>query len=64
MNKIPEEVEQDNEFITEVIFKIVNYARDNGMDEDETLKAIADWIYALLEIATFRKQEEKAENEN
>lgn len=58
MNKIPEEVEQDNEFITEVIFKVVNYARANGMDEDETLKAIADWIYALLNICTFRKQEE------
>lgn len=48
-----EEREQDIKFITHILFEIRDYARSAGQEPDETLKAIAEWILALLEIATF-----------
>lgn len=48
-----EEQEQDIKFLTHILFEIGDYARSTGQDPDETLKSIAEWILALLEVATF-----------
>lgn len=47
------EREQDIEFLTHILFEIRDYARSAGQEPDETLKAVAKWILALLEVATF-----------
>ena len=51
------EREQDIEFLTNIIFKIRDYARSVGQDPDETLKTTAEWILALLKVATFNGEE-------
>lgn len=43
----------DNEFLTQIISEICDYAVRHGMEPDDTLKAIADSIDCLLEISTF-----------
>lgn len=47
------EREQDIKFLTHIIFEIRDYARSAGQEPDETLKATAEWILALLSVATF-----------
>lgn len=48
-----EEREQDIKFLTNILFEIRDYARSAGQEPDETLKATAEWILALLKVATF-----------
>ena len=47
------EREQDIEFLTHILFEIRDYARLTGQLPDETLKSTAEWILALLKVATF-----------
>ena len=51
------EREQDIKFLTHILFEIRDYARSAGQEPDETLKATAKWILALLEVATFNGAE-------
>ena len=52
-----EEREQDIEFLTHILFEIRDYARSVGQNPDETLKATAEWILALLNVATFNGED-------
>ena len=49
-----EEREQDIKFLTHILFEIQDYAKSVGQEPAETLKAVAEWILALLDIATFK----------
>ena len=51
------EREQDIEFLSHIVLEIRDYARSVGQEPDETLKATAEWIMALLQIATFNGTE-------
>ena len=51
------EREQDIKFLTHILFEIRDYARSVGQEPDETLKATAEWILALLKVATFNGAE-------
>lgn len=51
------EREQDIKFITHILFEIRDYAKSVGQEPDETLKSIAEWILALLKVATFNGAE-------
>ena len=48
-----EEREQDIEFLTHILSEIRDYANSAGQEPDETLKSVAEWIMALLRIASF-----------
>lgn len=50
-----QEEAQDRAFLIEILFKIRDYARENDMDEDDTIRTISNNMLQLLEIATFRK---------
>ena len=43
----------EEEFMTNIIAEICDYAVENGMEPDDTLSTIADNIKAILEITTF-----------
>lgn len=47
------EENQDAEFLSRVILEICKYAKENGMEPDETLRVIAGDIIQLLEVASF-----------
>lgn len=51
------EREQDIKFLTHIILEIRGYARSAGQEPNETLKTTAEWILALLQIATFNGTE-------
>ena len=51
------EREQDIKFLTHILFEIRDYANSVGQEPDETLKATAEWILALLKVATFNGAE-------
>ena len=51
------ERKQDIKFLTHIIFEIRDYSRSAGKEPDETLKATAEWILALLKVATFNGSE-------
>ena len=51
------ERERDIKFITHILFEIRDYAKSVGQEPDETLKSIAEWILALLNVATFNGEE-------
>ena len=51
------EREQDIKFLTHILFEIRDYARSAGQEPDETLRATAEWILTLLEVATFNGAE-------
>ena len=51
------EREQDIKFLTHILFEIRDYARSAGQEPDEILKATAEWILALLKVATFNGAE-------
>ena len=57
------EREQDIEFLTHILFEIRDYARSTGQLPDETLKSVAEWIFALLKIATFNGADEVMKDE-
>lgn len=48
-----EDFEADTEFLTHIIQKICAYAYRNGLEQNETIKTIAENMLAMLEIATF-----------
>jgi len=48
-----EEDVRDAEFMNGIICSICDYAVDNGMKPDETIKIISENLLALLEITTF-----------
>lgn len=52
----------DEEFMTYIINKIAEYAIDNNMEPDDTLKTVAENILALLEIATFNNITKEVHN--
>lgn len=52
-----EEREQDIKFLTHILFEIRDYAQSAGQEPDDTLKATAEWILALLKISTFNGTE-------
>ena len=52
------EREQDIKFLVHIIFEIRDYARSVGQEPDDTLKTVANWILAMLEIATFNGEGE------
>jgi len=43
----------DEEFLSQIISAICNYAVKNGYEPNDTLKAVSENILAMLEIATF-----------
>ena len=43
----------DTEFITNIITEICEYAVENDMEPDDTLRTLADNILMLLEISSF-----------
>ena len=47
------EIEQDTDFLAHIMMEIRGYARSHGLSPDDTLKEVANWILAVLEIATF-----------
>ena len=53
------EREQDQEFLVGILMQIKDYAMSAGQEPDDTLRAVAEWILGLLEIATFNGTEEK-----
>ena len=58
------EREQDIKFLNHILFEIRDYARSTGQLPDETLKSIAEWILALLKIATFNSDGEVIKGES
>jgi hypothetical protein len=50
-----EEREHDISFLTHILFEIAEYAKTAGQEPDDTLKAVAEWILGLLQVATFNK---------
>lgn len=52
----------DVEFMTHIIQEICDYAVNNEMEPDDTLKTIADNIKALLEISTFNGWNRRADD--
>ena len=55
------ERELDIDFLTHILFEVRDYARSTGQLPDEALKSIAEWILALLKIATFNGDGEEVE---
>lgn len=51
--------EQDHKFLIDIFFQIRDYARNNDMEEDETIRRIAISMLQLLEIATFNSREDE-----
>ena len=47
------EKDQDIKFLLSILKEIRNYAVASGQEPDNTLRAVAEWILALLEVATF-----------
>lgn len=43
----------DDEFLINIISQICDYAVDNGLEPDDTIKTIAGDMQALCEIASF-----------
>lgn len=43
----------DVEFMTNIISEICNYAVENEMEPDDTIRTIANNLLAILEISTF-----------
>lgn len=48
-----EEREQDIKFLTGILMQIRGYAFAHDQEPDDTLRAVANWILGLLEVATF-----------
>lgn len=47
------DIDADSNFMTHIIFEIVEYAHNNSMEPDDTLRTMSENILALLEISTF-----------
>ncbi len=43
----------DAEFMSMIVAEICNYASENDMEPDDTLRTVADNIMCMLEICTF-----------
>lgn len=49
----------DAEFLTHIICEICDYAVENHMEPNDTLRTVADNIKALLEVSTFNNWKAK-----
>lgn len=58
------EREQDIKFLTDIIFSIRDYAVLCGQEPDDTLRSVAEWILAMLEIATFNGEDADVNSTN
>lgn len=47
------ELSADMELLSSIISQICDYAVDNGLEPDDTIKTIADNLQALCEISSF-----------
>lgn len=57
MSRLEEEFEkQDRQFFVDILFKIRDYAWDNQMDADDTIRTMANNMLKILEVATFNKR--------
>lgn len=54
-----QEQEQDIVFLTKLLMEIKDYAISIGEKPDVLIKEVAEWMIAILEIATFNNQESK-----
>ncbi len=45
--------ELDIHFVSHIVNEIAKYANENGMEVDDTIGKIAEWLLGLIEIATF-----------
>lgn len=45
--------EQDRLFILHIINEIAKYANENGMEVDDTINKVSEWLFNLTLIATF-----------
>ena len=43
----------DEEFLVHIISEVCDYAVENGMEPNDTLRAVSENILKLLEISTF-----------
>ena len=43
----------DNEFMVNIISEICQYAKENGMECDDTIRTVANNILVMLEVSTF-----------
>ena len=50
---------KDMDFLTNIISEICDYAVSNGMEPDDTIEAIANYLHAILKISTFNNWEHK-----
>lgn len=57
------EREQDIEFIADILMQIREYAITHNQEPDDTLRAVAEWILGLLEVATFNGDSEGEQHE-
>lgn len=53
----------DIKFITHIISEICKYAKDNGLEPDNTLEAISKSIIEMLKISTFNSWTESEQEE-
>ena len=53
LRELTKEWEQDKDFLAHIIFEIRDYANENDQNPDDTLIRVAEWIFTLLQIATF-----------
>ena len=51
------QTDNDEEFMVYILMTIKDYAIENGMDPDETIKIIAENMLSILKIATFNSKE-------
>lgn len=47
---------EDRKFLVDIIFQIKEYAESEGMDVDDSIRAIAENMLAILKIATFNSK--------
>ena len=47
----------DEEFLTEILAQICDYAIKNGYEPDETIKTVAENMLVLLAVSTFNEWE-------
>jgi len=55
--------ESDRDFLVNIIFQIRNYAIENEMEPDDTIKTVAENMIAMLQIATFNGGGENANSD-
>lgn len=57
------ELSQDMQLLNSIIAQICNYAVDNGLQPNDTIKTVADNLHALCEIANFNNWQKEGEED-